>query len=351
MRKIGTKVLLAALLGVVTLTGTASAGWWDGVGDTETIDLREVIENPRKWKGKEIVFECYFHETSDFYNPYYTRFLPDQYVNFSAWPAGTKLWNKEEFSNSFHFLFLEKDHKKFGHLVGLKKFTHLKLRGYVQNTFKNAPWIEVRAVEVLKDGYTRHSLREVILGDRAADREQWDVALGHYDRAAEASMPQEVMAGLEKKRGQAYEGLGRYDAAATAYRRAVEMDRRDHEAMGLLTDISERLGRPMPAPGTAPKVAAPDGAMAEARPVEEGRYPPAPMAIPAPVKATEDTTPAAPTEVPVEAEDPADEPGGEPIPTDPAEATPPVEVEPVEATPPAPIRKKTNPKKRMSGPV
>ncbi len=334
MNKTGTKALLTAVVAVVIFTGMASAGWWDGVGDAQTIDLQDVIDSPRKWKGKEIVFECYFHETSDFYNPYYTRFLPAQYVNFSVWPAGTRLWNKEEYAHSFHFLFIEKDHKRFGYLVGTKKFAHLKLRGYVQNTFKSVPWIEIRAVEVIESGFTKDTLREIILGDRAADREQWGTALGHYDQAASASLPREVMAGIEHKRGQAYEGLGQHEAATAAYARALKLD---HDGFRTAT-VQDMPGE----------------AMAEARPIDKDRYPPKPMAMPAPVKA-------APIEVPAETavEEPTQPVPTEVVPTEPVEApieaTPPAEVapeQPVEATPPvAPVRDRKTPKKRMSGPV
>ncbi len=359
MKNIGTKTLLAILFAVVTFTGTAQAGWWDGVGDAETIDLRDVIENPRKWKGKEIVFDCYFHEVSDFYNPYYTRFLPAQYVNFSAWPANARLWNKEEYSNSFHFLFLEKDHKRFGELVGTKKFARLRIRGYVQNTFKNVPWIEVRAIEVIDDGFSRDSLREVILGDRAADREQWDVALEHYARAAKASLPAEVMAGLEKKRGQAYEGQGDFEAAMEAYALARKLDLDDHEIKGLQAALAERLGRPVPAqvePTLTPERE--KEVMVEARPVSEGRYPPKPMALPAPVETPAESPEETPVRMdqPVEVEEPvAPE---RPAPANPGEEMAPVPgqaapAQPIEKpdTPPAPIRIKKTPKKRMSGPV
>jgi tetratricopeptide (TPR) repeat protein len=371
MRSITRKALLTALLTVVAITGTAEAGWWDGVGDAEAIDLRDVIENPRKWKGKEIVFECYFHELTDFYNPYYTRFLPSHYVNFSVWPAGARLWNKEEYAKSFHFLFLEKDHKKFGHLVGTKKFAHLKIRGYVQNTFKNVPWIECRAIQVLEDGYTRSSLREVILGDRAADREQWDVALEHYARAAAASLPKEVLAGLEKKRGQAHEGLGDYAAAMAAYELARKYDLTDDEAKELLTAIAARMGRPAPTfdapqqPGDV-ETAAQDDPMVEVRPVDDGRYPPQPMAMPAPVEApakTDEPVSTTPVEMkqPVEIEEPVaparPTPSVAPFETAPPTPSPePTDVTPVEKVEeptkaPAPIRKKKTPKKRMSGPV
>ena len=356
MRDIGTKALLTALFVVVTFTGTASAGWWDGVGDAQTLDLKDVIESPRKWKGKEIVFDCYFHETTDFYNPYYTRFLPAQYVNFSVWPAGTRLWNKEEYSHSFHFLFIEKDHKRFGHLVGMKKFTHLRLRGYVQNTFKNVPWIEVRAVKVLEDSITRDSLREIILGDRAADREQWDVALEHYGRAAAALLPKEVLAGIEKKRGQAYEGQGELESAMAAYAMARQLGYDDDEIYDLQAAVAARLGRPAPARNVpAGQSNGEDEVMVKARPVDENRYPPTPKAMPAPVNVPGEAPAETPVEMdqPIEIEEPTAPERPKPIeaePPAPAEDSPMQEVEEPE-TPPAPVRRKKTPRKRMSGPV
>ena len=331
---------MIAVLAVVIFTGTASAGWWDGIGDAKTIDLQDVIDSPRKWKGKEVVFECFFHEVTDFYNPYYTRFLPAQYVNFSVWPVGARLWNKDEFAHSFHFLFIEKDHKRFGHLVGMKRFAHLKLRGYVQNTFKNVPWIEIRAVELIETGFSRDTLREIILGDRAADREQWDIALAHYNRAATASLPREVLSGVENKRGQAYEGLGQKEAATAAYARALKLD---HDGFRSAT-VQDMPGE----------------AMAEARPVDEGRYPPKPMAMPAPVSTAPVKTPVEiPAEMAAEVEEPTQPVPAEVDPMEPVEApieaTPPAEAapeQPVEETPPAaPIRNKKTPRKRMSGPV
>jgi hypothetical protein len=337
-------------LTIAVLSGTAFAGWWDGVGDSEPIDLRKIVESPHKYKGKEVTFTCYFHEVSEFYNPYYTRFLPAHYVNFSVWPAGSRLWRREEYANSFKFLFLEKDHKYFSHLMGMKKFTHLKLRGYVQNTFKNVPWIEIRGVEVLGDGYTRDCLREVILADRAVDRGDWATALQHLDKVNSSGFSGEVQASLLRKRGQVLESMGNLEGALLAYRQAMTLYPEDSESETLLIAVSEKLGQPYNPEEPAP-------AMADSRPVDEGRYPPKPMAMPAPVE-----MPAEPAAAPEEMAAPDWTP--KPIPTDPvpldmpektapaAEPAPveaPVEVDP-EVPAPAPLPKKT-PKKRMSGPV
>ena len=100
-----------AIVGVLLLSGTALGGWWDDVGDAETVKLEDVIESPRAYKGKEITFTCTFHRVSKIFNPYYTRFVPENYLNFAVWSNSSRLWKKEDYSQSFSFMFLEKGHK------------------------------------------------------------------------------------------------------------------------------------------------------------------------------------------------------------------------------------------------
>ena len=81
------------------------------------VELEDVIAHPHTYRGKEIVFECVFHKVSTFYNPYFTRFVPSQYVNFSVWAGGAKLWEKDDYLSSHPFLFLAKDHDMYGELL------------------------------------------------------------------------------------------------------------------------------------------------------------------------------------------------------------------------------------------
>jgi len=374
-----------AALGVLLLTGSAFAGWWDDVGDAQQVDLEDLIKNPRAWKGKEVTFDCVFHQVSEFYNPYYTRFTSSQYVNFSVWSARQQIWKQEEFVNSHKFCFLEKDNKAFPVVGEVRKFSKLRITGYVQSSFKGIPWIEVRFVEVLDNSLSRDSLRQIILADRAVDAENYDTALKHYASALSMELPTEVVASVERKQGQVYEDLGQDTLARASYHRSLELDPKAEEANDLLAGLdaqalpaSERPAKPL---------------KGEPRAVDPERYAPVPKAIPAPIEVT--PTEVEPEPAPVAEPEPAEykpvETAPEPVEveTKPVE-TKPVEVEtkpvkapdPIEEPTPAPVKepvpvtpekapvekpepekveapakpgedpeKRPNPNKRMSGPM
>jgi len=332
---------------VVLLAPSVDAGWWDSVSDAKPVKLEELIKDPHGWKGKEVSFVCTFHKVSTLFNPYYTRFVPDEYVNFAVWPLSKQLWVKDQYLDSHKFVFLEKDHKQYTKLMELEKFTRLKLTGYVQSSFKSTPWIEVRHIEVLSGGISKGSLKYIILGDRAAAKKDWDAALGYYNKAAGFPLPEEVMASVSKKRAATLHRMGNDQAARVALGPALEFDPNDVEAVALLSEMKKLS----PAPAAKPEKLETTEEEVVAQPVDPKKYPAEePKAMPVPeeqpaVKEPGKMTPAEAPEKPVVVNDPAVEPA-QPEPKEPAVETP-VEVPAVKDEP---VKKKT-PKKRMSGPM
>ncbi|MEN8151750.1 MAG: hypothetical protein ABFS86_18180, partial [Planctomycetota bacterium] len=198
---------LAGML-LLILAPAAQAGWWDSLSDAKKVKLEELIKDPHGWKGKQVSFVCTFHKVSTIFNPYYTRFVPDEYVNFAVWPLSRKLWIKEQYLETHKFLFMEKDHNQYRKLMGLEKFTRVQVYGFVQSSFKGVPWIEVRGIRVLSGGITKDALKCIILGDRAAARKNYQAAMGQYDKAAGMSLPEEVLASVSKKRATTLHRLG-----------------------------------------------------------------------------------------------------------------------------------------------
>ncbi|MHC4859336.1 MAG: tetratricopeptide repeat protein, partial [Planctomycetota bacterium] len=258
-------VVLAALL----FTNTAQAGWWDDMDSAKPVELSEVVRHPHAYKGKEIVFECVFHKVTTFYNPYYTRFVPSQYVNFSVWTPEAKLWDKDDYVDSVPFLFIERDHDDRDELVATKRFTRLKCSGWVQNAFKNMPWIEIRHFEVVDDSLTKDALKEIILGDRAMSKGKLALATAHLGNAADMDLPDDVMAEVEKKRGQVWHQQGYLKLAAKSYERALDLKPGDKEAEKLLAQLIKNPDRP-------------PSATVEVTPVDPKRYETEPEALPVP---------------------------------------------------------------------
>ena len=343
-----------AMIGVLLLSGAASAGWWDDVGDAELVKLEDVLKSPRAYKGKEITFTCTFHRVSEIFNAYYTRFVPEEYVNFSVWPNSAKLWKKDEYTSSHTFMFLERDHKAMNAVMTLKRFTRLRLTGYVQNTFKGVPWIEVRHVEILDEALSKNSLREIIRGDRAADAGRWDEALAHFNSAGKMGLADDVQASVLRKAGLAHEGKGDHAAAAGSFAKAVELNPDDAVAEAMLEKMHEEMHA---ANAAMAEEALAGGGDTEkesgvtAQPVDPKRFEPEPMALPVPGEGEGEAKPEALDPETVEPVKPAANPEG----TETPEAVKPVKVptEPVVPTEEEPEKKKdpVNAKKRMSGPM
>jgi tetratricopeptide (TPR) repeat protein len=331
-RKLMAASLTAALL--IAMSGGAYAGWWDKADDAQPVDLVKVLDSPDAYKGKEITFDVVFHEVTTFYNPYYTRFIPSQYVNFSAWPVASRLWREEDYLTSFSFLFLEKGHKNYQQLLGMQKYTRLRLTGYVQNTFKNVPWIEVRHIDVLEGSLTRDSLRQIILGDELAKAGKWAEAVDRWNAATMMDLPPDVLASVDMKRGEAFVALGRTEDAKTALHRALENAPESEEVKRMLAQVDKGY---VLVPGEAVAAPASEPEPVTAKPVDENRYEEPPKAMPVPGA---EPVPSKPVEAaPVEA--PMDEPGSEPESTGPEKPELVVPVEPktpaVEASPAKPV--------------
>ena len=341
--------VLAGML-IVLLEPAVDAGWWDSMSDAKPVKLEELLKDPHGWKGKEVSFICTFHKVSTLFNPYYTRFVPDEYVNFAVWPLTTKLWVKDQYLDSHKFVFLEKGHKQYEKLMELEKFTRLKLTGYVQSSFKSTPWIEIRHIEVLSGGISKGSLKYIILGDRAAARKNWQAALGYYNKAAAMTLPEEVMASVSKKRASTLHRMGRNEAARVALGPALAFNPDDVEAVALMDEMKKLA--PAPAEKAEPLNTTEEEVVA--KPVDPKKYPAEePKAMPVPEEQPAVGEPVEMTPPPAEPEKkPVTVVVEEPV-VEPEQPEKPVVEEPVEvpAVKDEPIKKKDAPKKRMSGPM
>ena len=96
-------VVVALLLGTLALVASPAKGsWWDSLETPKEVSLGKVLDNPDSFLGVPVEFTVQFHETTKFYNPFFTRFTPDRYVNFAAWADEAALWMAEGKGNTCH---------------------------------------------------------------------------------------------------------------------------------------------------------------------------------------------------------------------------------------------------------
>ncbi|MCU0725198.1 MAG: hypothetical protein MUE73_05330 [Planctomycetes bacterium] len=326
------RLILAAgslFLALAVLAGPASAGWWDEVAETKTVALSDLTSRPHDFRGQEVRFDCVFHQISEFYNPYFTRFAPTIFVNFAAWPAGAELWREDVYLASHPFLFLDRSADALKTLLALPRFSRLRLTGVVQEVFKGTAWIEVRELEVLPDPLTRDALSLLVRGDRAAAEGNHEAALSLYREASRSPLPAEVRRSVARMEAAALAKLGRAAEARQTLAAALAETPDDEMIRKQLADL-DGPGAPPPPVASPPAPAATPPAPAAAPPAPAVRAPAAPA--PAPVEAP-DARPAAAPPPPAPVEAPAAAPAKPTGPDSPAPAAP------------AP------PKKRLAGPM
>jgi hypothetical protein len=317
------------VLTLAVLAGSASAGWWDEAAETKTVTLDELTARPHDFRGQEVQFDCVFHQISQFYNPYFTRFAPSVFVNFSAWPAGAELWREDVFLASHPFLFLERSDNALPALLAMPRFSRLHLTGIVQEVFKNTAWIEVRKIETLPDALDRDALSLLVKGERAAARGDHEEALARFREAEGFPLPAEARRSISGMQAASLAKLGRTAEARQTLAAALAEAPGDERILAQLTELDGPVAPPPTVASPAPPAA------------------PAVPAAPPPPEAARRLPPPAPT--PVEA--PVERPAAR------STAEPPVEAP--DATPPAPVRDPeppvpadpAPPKKRMAGPM
>ncbi|MCK6480086.1 MAG: hypothetical protein L6R43_08025 [Planctomycetes bacterium] len=342
---------LAAALAVSALAGPARAegGWWDS--EPQQVPFEKVLADPGAYRDVGFILTLQFTEKRTLFNPYFTAFSPDSYVNFAAWPDGAELWDREQYVKPYAFFFLAKGDPFVPSLKDLPRRTRIRCRAVVRSIFRGEPWIEVRSVSLQPEAVSAETVKAGFLGMQAFDRGDLDEALKQFEAALATNPGAGPSASLWSRIAhvhwkrhdlpRAREALGKCLAENPAYPPAVSLK----ESM----DAAEErlLAVPVPnLPGKAPPEKPVEPA---ARPLNEER-PATPAAKPAPAPAAKPAPAPAPEAKPA----PAPAPEAKPAPAPAPEAKPAPAPDPVPPPAPPPEEPKKEeppaPKKRPSGP-
>src|SRR5690349_8479432 len=96
---------VAAVVTAIPLA-TASAGWWDDLDKGEPVRLGDLTAKPDAWRGKVVTFPCIYHGFADVYQPYFTPFNAEKWLDVTVWPDGAPIWEMETFRDQdFPFLY------------------------------------------------------------------------------------------------------------------------------------------------------------------------------------------------------------------------------------------------------
>src|SRR5688500_13895825 len=67
-------------------TEIPTGGWWDDVFTERSVPLGKILASPEAWRDLPVSFGIQFRQPGKNGPSFFTRFEPDQWLNFAAWP-------------------------------------------------------------------------------------------------------------------------------------------------------------------------------------------------------------------------------------------------------------------------
>ena len=181
-------LLVTASFAVVSVptARVARAGWWDDLDKGEQLKLSDLTADADRWKGKVVTFACIYHAPDSVYQPYFTSFNAEKFLNFTAWYDGAPIWEKRSFlDDEFPYLYLPRNHAQRDELLRIPSFTRIEVTGKVKDVYRQRPWIEVLGFRVTPATFGQKVVDDMKDGDAYAANGDYVRAEGYYRRVAD----------------------------------------------------------------------------------------------------------------------------------------------------------------------
>lgn len=207
----------------------------------KTTTLSTIRSNPEAFKNVWVKFKIQYGGLSRIYNPFFTRFVPTDYVCFSAWGDEQEIWKKEEFRNDYHFLFVDKRSETALVLYHMKKFQRAEVVGYVRNTFHGTAWIEIMHISVLPETLDEATLFHLVRGKSLMREGKWKLAIGELKKASlKESVPGRIKGIIWTDIATCYTRRGSFPEARNALETAMRFTPKSKETKALAEILEKK---------------------------------------------------------------------------------------------------------------
>ncbi|MFH1377514.1 MAG: hypothetical protein ABIH86_02030 [Planctomycetota bacterium] len=219
----------------------------------ERVTLPQLQSNPLYYVGRKVRVPLYFARIGEHYRPFHTKYHPNAYVNFYAWPQDIQLWSPDERQKVAFTFYVDRDNVKT--VTVLDRLTAVPyapifVYGEVTNEHADLPWITVDTI-TLADApiHSRAALSQIELGidqvTRAGatryDARSYIIAVDAFESAIAMGLPQASEAFVYRMLGMTYLKMREYNKAADALTKSVERNVNDVETLLNLSKVQMRL--------------------------------------------------------------------------------------------------------------
>ena len=205
----------------LTIAPSPQAGGEHPQGKVVETSLTQIRKTPDVFKHVWVSFPIQFVSLGRVENPFFTKFVPQEFANFYCWADEQHLWEREHYEDVFGLLFMSKENDKLQKLYKMKVYERVHVTGVVRNTFQGEPWIEVTGFKALHKAVDTASLSHLFRGHSLMHKSQWARALSELSMAAGEHLPDHVMGEVHKRLATCYLRLGETASAAPHLEQAV----------------------------------------------------------------------------------------------------------------------------------
>lgn len=218
---------------------------FDPSTEFKVVDLVDVIANPANFVLTPVQFDLVLNRRNEqIFVPFWTTIKQEDFMAFSGWPAGSRLWDGTE-RRSIPTLYMHKRYNpNLQALLDTPRYSLVRVKGWVMWEFDEKPFIEIRHYEVLAASvYTEQSLADMYAGMAAVSQKRPAVAIQKLEASLGGVWTRSGRLLVHLQLGTLYSERGDWEAAATHYEAALLNDPESAEAKAGLGRARKELER------------------------------------------------------------------------------------------------------------
>lgn len=189
---------------------------WDKPREShQCTTLEKIRGTPVFFMHRKVEFNIYLNKRGSFFRAILAPFHRDTHANFSCWAHGADLWDREQRTDVFPFLYVDlKDDKIIRKIDGYAQYTALHVWGDVTMVSEGFPWITLTDAEPLKEPtHSMASLRDLELAWTTMDKKNWTMAERELKAVLEKDIPVQTKIKVYEALGNTQMHLRKYPSA------------------------------------------------------------------------------------------------------------------------------------------
>ena len=166
--------------------------------DFQSVGLSELRAKPTFFLGTRVQFVLQFEQVAEDWNPFFSRFGPADWMAVRGWADEEFTWHTDVYENPAARIFARRGSRAAQIIDRTRTYSRLRVNGVVREVFGGEPWIEIEAVETLKEEVGEGSILHVERALTLIEQGQFELALAQLQRAKAAPLPLHARAEIER---------------------------------------------------------------------------------------------------------------------------------------------------------